>query len=163
MNEQVKKLSILGAVVIVLLGILIYTLPQDTDKKTEQKNTLQASETTVKNFYDWYRTENGNILEDTKTLAEMAKEKGFVTPEFVTSTIQHPLITSKKADVFVCASKKDEKAFPHTFVPFPMANATNTIRVEAISSIPNHKIDILFNTEKERILSITCPVISNLE
>jgi len=163
MNEQIKKISILGILFVVLVLVVVYMFPQDDQKiQTQDIQKENLPETTVKNFYDWYENESIGVLDDAETITKLAKEKGFVTQEFVISTMYHPLVVKKKADVVVCASKKDLSAFPITFIPFPSTSSTDVVKVEATSKIPNHKINILVNTKEDKIFSITCPVIPNL-
>ncbi|RJQ26063.1 hypothetical protein C4565_07545 [Candidatus Parcubacteria bacterium] len=163
MNEQTKKISIFGAVAIILLIVLVYTLPENANEQKKTAETQKMPETIVRDFYNWYKEQTIGVLDDGETIVNLAKEKGFVTQEFAISAMFHPLVVSKKADVIICASKKDNTAFPNIFIPFPTASSTEIVRVEAASPIQNHKINILFNTKEKKIISITCPVIPNLE
>jgi len=163
--EQQKKIIFLGILGIVLAGVLIYTFSQNEikNKKDKQEEKIGSPEITVKNFYDWYKKQDGSVIENTKIIVEKAKENGFITPEFATTTIQHPLTTSKKADTFICASKKSEKAFPTIFTTPSISSSTDTATVKTWSSFPNHIMTITFDTKQKRISRIQCSIIPDVE
>ena len=165
MESHNRNIIILGVVALGLIwiGALIMrdNSPSSNPPKTNSVTNDQKIEAELKKFYDWYGSEKKGVLDDSKTIVENAKIKGFITPEFATTTIEHPLVTTKKADIFLCASKKSEKAFPNSFVPFPATSSTRMIRVDGISSIPNHIITLWIKDNK--ISAISCPMIPTIE
>lgn len=162
-NRHILWLGIIALALVWVAALLIQNNQTSiSTTHTPSKNKISlGNDIVAKNFYDWYRNQKNGVLDDTRTIAEQAKERGFITPEFVTTTLNHPLIKAKQADIFLCASKKSETAFPTTFIPYPATSSIALERVDATSAIPNHTIELWFKDKK--ISAITCPIIPNVQ